>query len=104
MKCLGIQKYPGLGKDGLLWAGQRAGGGQQSFGLPSKSSPQTPHEKMVAWIQKHPDLVGKVIPSEIYNRELALDKIIVDELVKEELAYMKDDYPFLDEGARKYVG
>lgn len=70
-------------------------------GLPEK--PATPHEKMVAFIRRHVDLIGKAMPDTVWNEELALDDDLVQELVKEGLAYMKADEPYLDEKARQYV-
>lgn len=72
--------------------------------LPPAPAEATPHGEMEAWVRKHPELVGKEIPMQVWNAELALNKHIVDELVKENLAYLKDDKPFLDEKAAKYVG
>lgn len=73
--------------------------------------PTTPHGKMVAWIRRHPELVGNFIPIEtVYNMELAQDPDVIPELVKEGLAYNKapapnqEPLPFLDEKARTYLG
>jgi hypothetical protein len=72
--------------------------------LPPVPKEETPHERMIAWIRRHPELVGREIPSTVYNAELALDKVLLDELVKEKIAYLKNDKPFLDEKARKHIG
>jgi hypothetical protein len=72
--------------------------------LPPAPEEETPHERMIAWIRRHPELVGREIPSTVYNAELALDKVLLDELVKEKIAYLKNDKPFLDEKARKHIG
>lgn len=72
--------------------------------LPKAPADTSPHGEMEAWVKRHPDLVGKAIPMLVWNQELALQKHIVDELVKEGLAYLKEDQPFLDEKAAKYIG
>ena len=76
----------------------------------TEEPPTTPHGKMVAWIRRHPELVGNYIPIETgYNMELAQDPDIIPELVKEGLAYNKapapnqEPLPFLDEKARRYL-
>jgi len=111
LKATTHQYYPGLSKTGIIWDGVK--GSPLPTQLPTKpvlpSAPSSPHEKMVAWVKKHPELIGNFIPLDTYNKELANDKHIVDELVKEGLAYNKplgvdqEEMPFLDEGARKFL-
>jgi len=102
LKAITHQDYPGLQKTGIIWTGEK--GSPLPTQLPSKpvlpSAPLSLDEKMKAWLTENQGIIGKKIPPEVYN---LLESDMIQWLVDKQLAYSREDYPWLDGKAREYI-
>ena len=107
LRCVLHQDYPGLGKKGLIWTGEKAG---QQAGLKPPVNLNAPKGNLVAnvlttetkmWLQASQSDIGNIIDDQAWN--LMVQKGIAKELFKYDLIEYKDDYPVLSEKCREYL-
>lgn len=102
LKCVMHQDYPGLGKKGLIWTGEKT---TQQAKIPVAPKPNSTANTLSTethlWLQVSQSDIGNVIDDQTWN--LMVQKGIAKELNKYGLIEMKDQYPILSEKCREYL-
>ena len=102
LRCIGKQMYPGLGKEGLLWTGEKSVPTPQQTGI--KPSPNTSlqiSKEAYDWVVANQALIGRQIPWPDWGK-ISLGPIPA-ELNRVGAVEMLESGPLLTEKARTFL-